>query len=545
MDLARKTICTILAIAVVLSLSMTFLPTGGCVEAAGNTYYVDAVNGNDGNPGTGPGAGNAWRTITHAVSQIESGDTIIVAPGTYDVALGEVFPITITQQEITIQSSGGASTTTINGVSGGSGSYSLVDFANDSSGKMDGFTFNNIWPSGYYCVRVGISWPGGAAVTVSNNRFHHTGPTAISIDTSSAVIRDNFIDNYSALISSNRAIRYSRSEVVIIRNTLYTDGTGIRCDNTSSATRQLIGNNLIYGDGGSGMGIYSDWANPTIVNNTVDNLSYGLRFRASVVEVANNIVTNNAAYGISFTSETGDFAQQSTIDYNNVWNNGDNYIYCLAGAHDISEDPKYVGAPDYRLSDDTSPCVDAGDNTATEDAGLWTDLDGGVRIWDGNGDTIHVVDMGAYELNSPPAPYAMSLEADPPVISACSDNTSTINATILDAAGGPVADGIPVVFTTDLGSVGSSSVTEYTSDGSAVATLAAGMSPGVATITVQTGEVLATTTVTLTPELCPGPVGGTAYPVNTLTLLAPWIALSIVIAAGGIYLIRRRVSIPL
>ncbi|MFC1982790.1 hypothetical protein ACFLV5_03290 [Chloroflexota bacterium] len=35
-------------------------------------------------------------------------------------------------------------------------------------------------------------------------------------------------------------------------------------------------------------------------------------------------------------------------------------------------------------------------------------------------------------------------------------------------------------------------------------------------------------------------VGGEAYPVNKLGLLAPWVALAVIIAAGGVYLVRRR-----
>jgi hypothetical protein len=36
-------------------------------------------------------------------------------------------------------------------------------------------------------------------------------------------------------------------------------------------------------------------------------------------------------------------------------------------------------------------------------------------------------------------------------------------------------------------------------------------------------------------------VGGEAYPVNTVSVLAPWFALAVVIAAVGVYLVRRRV----
>ncbi|MFC1983369.1 hypothetical protein ACFLV5_06275 [Chloroflexota bacterium] len=40
---------------------------------------------------------------------------------------------------------------------------------------------------------------------------------------------------------------------------------------------------------------------------------------------------------------------------------------------------------------------------------------------------------------------------------------------------------------------------------------------------------------------CPPGVGGEAYPVNKVGLLVPWIALAVVIAAGGVYLVRHRV----
>ncbi|MFC1981426.1 hypothetical protein ACFLVN_04190 [Chloroflexota bacterium] len=38
----------------------------------------------------------------------------------------------------------------------------------------------------------------------------------------------------------------------------------------------------------------------------------------------------------------------------------------------------------------------------------------------------------------------------------------------------------------------------------------------------------------------PVTVGGEVYPVDKAAILAPWIALAVVIVAGGIYLVRRR-----
>lgn len=65
---------------------------GSLSATAGNkTYYVDAVNGNDGNKGTEPGAGNAFKTIGRAIKAIPQvvNDviTINVAPGTYNEAV--------------------------------------------------------------------------------------------------------------------------------------------------------------------------------------------------------------------------------------------------------------------------------------------------------------------------------------------------------------------------------------------------------------------------------------------------------------------------
>ena len=45
----------------------------------------------------------------------------------------------------------------------------------------------------------------------------------------------------------------------------------------------------------------------------------------------------------------------------------------------------------------------------------------------------------------------------------------------------------------------------------------------------------------LLPGTGSGAVGGEVYPVNKVTLMAPWIALGAIILAGGVYLIRRRV----
>ena len=79
-------------------------------------WYVSATTGSDGGAGD---AGSPFRTISYACTQASSGQTIQVLPGTYDIAIGEVFPIVIPAGVIVlgdeINKGGGITPTTISG----------------------------------------------------------------------------------------------------------------------------------------------------------------------------------------------------------------------------------------------------------------------------------------------------------------------------------------------------------------------------------------------------------------------------------------------
>lgn len=60
--------------------SFSYFPTK-TLQAAGNTFYVDGVNGNDNNNGTT--LGTAWRTIAKANTTHTGGDTVLIYPGVY------------------------------------------------------------------------------------------------------------------------------------------------------------------------------------------------------------------------------------------------------------------------------------------------------------------------------------------------------------------------------------------------------------------------------------------------------------------------------
>ncbi len=61
--------------------------------------FVDAVNGTDANNGC---INLPFKSLTHAISVVDSGETIIAQPGVYDEANGEDFPIECRIQDVTI-----------------------------------------------------------------------------------------------------------------------------------------------------------------------------------------------------------------------------------------------------------------------------------------------------------------------------------------------------------------------------------------------------------------------------------------------------------
>jgi hypothetical protein len=85
----------------------------------------------------------------------------------------------------------------------------------------------------------------------------------------------------------------------------------------------------------------------------------------------------------------------STVSYSNVGGN-------QAGTGNINEDPLFEGAGDHPCQITSgSPCIDAGTPDTTGLNLPLTDLIGNFRIWDGDGDGVERIDMGAYEFDAP------------------------------------------------------------------------------------------------------------------------------------------------
>jgi len=107
----QKPIYLMVALALVLSLGLVAVPMAGTVEASPGTYYV-ATTGDNGNDGES--WATAWKTITYAVETgaTTTGDVIYVADGVYDEDNNcESFPIDFNTDGVTLLGAGGDTST--------------------------------------------------------------------------------------------------------------------------------------------------------------------------------------------------------------------------------------------------------------------------------------------------------------------------------------------------------------------------------------------------------------------------------------------------
>ena len=268
----------------------------------------------------------------------------------------------------------------------------------------------------------------------------------------------------------------------------------------NSLSNPTLGNLVFLGNiaDGSGGGLYNWYSNPTIVNavfggnvaryrggglfngysndvklvnvtfvsNTATYYSNsaggGIYNHYSIASIANTILWGNRDYphGVTAAGQlTGTSSNSFTVTYSLVQGS-------YTGTGNINSNPLFVDADgadnkigtadDNMRLQDTSPAIDAGDNDVVP-GGVTTDLDGNPRFYNhSRADTGHgtppVVDMGAYEKISVPAPLLSIGKAVAPngVVKHSSWVTYTVylnNAGQLDASNAMLTDTLPVSVT--------------------------------------------------------------------------------------------------
>lgn len=252
----------ILALFVLFLLVIATVPMAPIV-AGGATgpyeYWVDD-DGSDANPGTEP---LPFKTLTYALTQANSNDTIWVEPGLYDVATnGETFPLDMFGE--TLKSTEGSDVTILDG----GGVERIVDgdwFANGD--VIDGFTFQN----------GADALPGGAMRIILNN-----GTDQYALTVSNSVFRSNETTEQDGGAISVAAV--GGTKYVRIEGNTFDD-------------------NHADGQGGA-IDVFASHVNATIVDNFfIHNMAqYGGAINSSAIDdtqtiTGNTFFENEAAYG--------------------------------------------------------------------------------------------------------------------------------------------------------------------------------------------------------------------------------------------------------
>lgn len=326
----------------------------------------------------GPGSeGAPFCDIQDAINASLSTDLALVADGTYTGSGNR--NLVFGGRSITLRCESGPEGCIID--IEGEGRGFIFQHGETADSRLEGFTITNGYVgTGGECGAEGggihceVSSPTISNCVISGNTSY--SPCAangggISLEKSSATIRN-------CVISGNVAINGT--------------GGGIFCMNSNPAIVDcvIMGNSAARGggvswnvtSGGGYMGYCPTIRNCTIVGNSAESLAGGVYASWSgEPEISSSILWGNTASSAAQAKDSGNL----TISYSDIQDG-------WPGVGNINADPLFED--DYHLSEG-SECIDAGD-PGFNGAGS-VDIDGGVRVWDGDGDGQAVVDIGADE----------------------------------------------------------------------------------------------------------------------------------------------------
>jgi len=318
----------VLALAAVLTTcgggSGTSLTTDICTapSAPSGVAATKIVSASVGNNTNASGICIAYKTITAALAASSASDVVWVAPGTYDAANGEVFPIRVPAGVSLIGDP-------VN--KGAGGTATLIKGHGALTGSM----------AGWYAALIS-----GATATISGFEFDDTTSTTLSFgiysDNVSMAVTDNlFLTNlYGGVVFENGANPSVRN------NTFQSSSYGVYSMCTGTATIQsntftdtsfpidnAVGNAIVEGNtitrlGNGQVGIQIQHGSPSIQNNTfaASGFTYGalhVQNSASPI-VRGNIINAGTGYAV-LTEDT------SAPDLGTALSSGSNVFSSITG----------------------------------------------------------------------------------------------------------------------------------------------------------------------------------------------------------------------
>lgn len=321
------------------------------------TYYVDGVDGNDGNLGTSEGSGNAWATIGQAVSSVAAGDKVYIKANTTYTENLTLSTVGATNNPIvwegytTTPGDGGVVTirsgsTTADVLAAGSGNWYNV-FKNIAFRGAAGSTTGQ-----------GVNVPIGARLFFINCRAYEHGRHGFEVAQNSAFYSCYAHDNGNDGFSSQSTSLVTCVGCVSEGNTNYGFGLG---------PSQVIG--CISSGNGLGGVLLQGSGNYLIMNCTVDgngkttvtgiDVSGGSSSAIAVV----NCIVYDCQTGISGPAGAGEriFSRNNLVN-----NNTTNYSNFATYAGEVTSAPNFVAEAslDYGLQA-SSPAKGAGFSVKT------------------------------------------------------------------------------------------------------------------------------------------------------------------------------------
>ena len=372
------------------------LAASGASPTAATDRYVDAVAGSD---ASGDGSASApWKSITYALQRIpQVGTDLWIAPGVYDAANGETFPIGgMVFRDLTLHLHGSTLGPSIvrpgDGLSGiavagfeRNGALQIEDLVVECAGVRCGTGI----ASGDHSFVVKRSHIEGfdTGIDFGFDQLGWTGPGDYA-----------YADLDANELRANRVGIRVHAGVVdwdvwplaggdFTNNLLVDNDVAIRLETTCLANLALVSN------------LPRIWNN-TIVGSTQSGIelkavSIGRICAFTTPEIGNNVIALSGSYGID--DGTGAETDPSWIAANDFWMNAQGDVSrWVNGAGNLFQDPAFVDVAngDYSLRIG-SPCIDTGIQAAGAPG---QDHDGIQRPLDGDGDGLPLIDIGAYEL---------------------------------------------------------------------------------------------------------------------------------------------------
>lgn len=369
----RRIYTNLLPIALFLVLAPTAL--------ASTTWYVDGVNGSDGN--NCQTAQTACKTIGHAISLAGSGDSIIVAPATYTENLTIGLSLSVIGS--------GASTTIIDGNAAGR----VVTIHNSSAQvTLSNITIRNGLAGGVVPNGGGIDNVG--TLTINNTTVSGNGARSTAYRVPAF---GGGINNGGTATINNSTISGNSAWCAILTcsSAIGGGGGGIANSGTLTINNSTLNGN-IAGATGRGGGIWNYSGRVTINNSTISGNGQGggiWNNSGSSVVLQNSIVASNSGSNCSgtMTSNGYNLSSDGSCNFNHTGdlNNHDPLLGPLQNNGGPTQTMALLSG---------SPAIDAGNPSGCTDGQgqlLKTDQRGQPRP---DKEDIGGCDMGAFESQS-------------------------------------------------------------------------------------------------------------------------------------------------